>query len=216
MENSSFGIVVLSHHFFQKNWPVLELNALVSLEVNGQSAVLPVWKDISHATVAQYSPLLADKYAVKSYEGYEKVCSQLVKRIDPSNSYPDRLLEKEIQKPDDPSHGGLNVTVGVQLNMRPIGSGQYQEEKDYVCISVNNLGPRQVIIEKAGLHQKTPEKPFMIASDSFYYGPRRLRDGERADYMIEQDLVKLELVDYAWAIDQVGRTWKCDFPPVKK
>lgn len=141
-----------------------------------------------------------------------KFVSSLIKKIDPSNNYPERILEKSIQSsPKLSSEDGINVQVTAQKNMLPFGPGPYKKNKDYIFISVNNLGPRTVIIEKAGLHQNTENKQFMIASDCLYYGPKRLEDGDRAEYLIEQDLVNIELIDYVWAMDKVGRIWKGSF-----
>ncbi|MBK7976321.1 MAG: toll/interleukin-1 receptor domain-containing protein [Deltaproteobacteria bacterium] len=40
---SRFGIVVLSHAFFAKKWPQLELDGLAALEVAGRQRILPIW-----------------------------------------------------------------------------------------------------------------------------------------------------------------------------
>ena len=67
-------------------------------------------------------------------------------------------------------------------------------------------------VERVGLHLKREDKPFILAADSFFFGPRRLEDGDSADYLIEQNLIEnLSLIDYVWAIDRVGRKWKGEF-----
>jgi hypothetical protein len=66
LATSQFGIVVLSHAFFAKNWPQYELNGLVAREVRHQSAILPIWHNVTREDVLEYSPNLADRVAVST------------------------------------------------------------------------------------------------------------------------------------------------------
>ncbi|MBU2534301.1 MAG: TIR domain-containing protein [Alphaproteobacteria bacterium] len=66
LAGSRFGIVVLSEHFFRKEWPNRELDGLVALEVEGRTRILPIWHKVSKDEVASYSPTLADKVALNS------------------------------------------------------------------------------------------------------------------------------------------------------
>lgn len=43
---SHFGIVVLSHAFFAKDWPQYELDGLVTMSVSGKQVLLPLWHEI--------------------------------------------------------------------------------------------------------------------------------------------------------------------------
>jgi len=61
-----FGIVVLSAHFFEKNWPQYELDGLVSKEMTGRKVILPIWHKVSLDEVRSYSPTLADRVALNS------------------------------------------------------------------------------------------------------------------------------------------------------
>lgn len=63
LARSRFGIVVLSHAFFSKNWPQYELDGLVTLEMTGKQVILPLWHNISKNEVMANSPSLADKVA---------------------------------------------------------------------------------------------------------------------------------------------------------
>lgn len=59
-----FGVVVLSPSFFAKGWPNYELDGLVTREVSGgEQLILPVWHEVTHAEVMEYSPSLAGKLA---------------------------------------------------------------------------------------------------------------------------------------------------------
>ena len=63
LAQSRFGIVVLSHAFFEKNWTQYELDGLVTREMTGEQIILPLWHRITKAEVISYSPSLADKIA---------------------------------------------------------------------------------------------------------------------------------------------------------
>ncbi len=66
LAHSRFGIVVLSQHFFNKEWPQKELDGLVALENAGESRIIPVWHKVSVDEVRKYSPVLADKVALST------------------------------------------------------------------------------------------------------------------------------------------------------
>jgi hypothetical protein len=63
---SRFGIVVLSHAFFSKEWPQYELDGLVTMSVNCKQVLLPLWHEISKDEVVRQSPSLADKVALRT------------------------------------------------------------------------------------------------------------------------------------------------------
>ena len=59
LNQSTFGILVLSNHFFSKKWPQQELDGMLALEISGEPRVLPVWLNVSYAEVSVFSPMLA-------------------------------------------------------------------------------------------------------------------------------------------------------------
>ena len=63
LANSRFGVVVISHSFFAKNWPQYELDGLVTREMTGEQVILPLWHNISMSEVVEISPSLANKVA---------------------------------------------------------------------------------------------------------------------------------------------------------
>lgn len=76
---SKLGIVVLSPHFFSKEWPQKELDGLVALENAGQSRIIPVWHKVSVDEVRNYSPVLADKVALSTaIYSTEKIVAELI------------------------------------------------------------------------------------------------------------------------------------------
>lgn len=66
LASSRFGVVVLSEHFFRKEWTNRELDGLVSLETQSRTRILPIWHKVSKDEVAGYSPPLADKVALNT------------------------------------------------------------------------------------------------------------------------------------------------------
>src|SRR5271168_1345234 len=81
LAKSQYGIVVISPHFLQKEWPQKELDGLVAREIDGVKVILPVWHNISAAEIRAYSPPLADRLAVSSSKGLDHVTDELLKAI---------------------------------------------------------------------------------------------------------------------------------------
>lgn len=79
---SRFGVVILSNHFFNKEWPQRELDALTARETGGTAGIiLPVWHNVDRRAVAQYSLVLADRVAVSSALGIPRVADRIVEAI---------------------------------------------------------------------------------------------------------------------------------------
>lgn len=83
LAESTFGVVVLSPHFFAKEWPARELDGLFSREEAGGKVSLPVWHNVNHGDVARRSPLAASKLAVSTSRGLEEVVRQILAVVRP-------------------------------------------------------------------------------------------------------------------------------------
>ena len=82
LSSSKFGVVILSKAFFAKRWPQYELNGLVAKEINGRKVILPVWRNLSHDDVLEYSPTLADKIALTySNQSIRSIAKELAEGI---------------------------------------------------------------------------------------------------------------------------------------
>jgi hypothetical protein len=81
LSQSRHGVVILSKAFFEKKWPTVELNALVSRETSTRKVILPVWHSVDREYVARFSPILADKLAVRTHYGVEAVAAAICKAI---------------------------------------------------------------------------------------------------------------------------------------
>ncbi len=87
LANSRFGVVIVSEHFFAKEWPQRELDGLFSLDNNAsdnptQSRILPIWHKVSKDEVLHHSPILADLAALNTLVlSTEEIVDKLVGRL---------------------------------------------------------------------------------------------------------------------------------------
>lgn len=82
LASSRFGVVVLSEHFFRKEWTNRELDGLVALETQGQTRILPIWHKVSKDEVAGYSAPLADKVALNTaLKSIDEIADELMTLI---------------------------------------------------------------------------------------------------------------------------------------
>ena len=86
--NSTFGIVVLSRHFFAKEWPQRELDGLFALDGrdgrDGRDGkrILPIWHEITKDELLRHSPMLADKVALNtSLDTVDEIARKLLDLI---------------------------------------------------------------------------------------------------------------------------------------
>lgn len=79
LNESSYGVVVLSRAFFEKKWPKEELDGLIARQTSeGKKVILPVWYKVGSDEVRKFSPILAGKVAAKSDEGIGKVAERIM------------------------------------------------------------------------------------------------------------------------------------------
>jgi hypothetical protein len=64
LANSAYGLLVISPSFLQKPWPGYERRGLTTRELAGKNVVIPVWRGVTPEAVADFSPTLADKFAL--------------------------------------------------------------------------------------------------------------------------------------------------------
>jgi hypothetical protein len=64
LNNSRFGLVVISPRFLRKNWTVYELDSLVTREIETGKVILPIWHKVTKDEVLSFSLKLADKLAL--------------------------------------------------------------------------------------------------------------------------------------------------------
>lgn len=81
LAKSRFGVVILSPNFFAKEWTRKELGALTARETKDKKIILPVWHNISAKEIRKYSPMLADRFAIDSTVGIDKMVDSLLSAI---------------------------------------------------------------------------------------------------------------------------------------
>jgi formylglycine-generating enzyme required for sulfatase activity len=83
LQECRFGVVILSPHFFAKEWPRRELDGLVTRDVQEGKIILPVWHGVTHDDVARFSPPLADKLAISTDRGVADVVQAILRVVRP-------------------------------------------------------------------------------------------------------------------------------------
>ena len=82
LAKSSFGIVVLSTHFFAKEWPQRELDGLFALDAHRETRILPIWHQITKEVVLRHSPMLADRVALNtSLKTVQEIAGELLELV---------------------------------------------------------------------------------------------------------------------------------------
>jgi hypothetical protein len=76
LKKSRFGVVILSKHFFAKQWPQRELDGLLAKEIDSK-VILPVWHGVDSEDVRKFSPMLAGRYAAISKDGANVVAEKI-------------------------------------------------------------------------------------------------------------------------------------------
>ena len=88
LSTTTYGLVILSKAFFQKRWPQRELNGLVTREIAEQRGlVIPVWYQIEHKAILQFSPPLADLVAIRFTGDFGKVIDAIQERLQWDDPY---------------------------------------------------------------------------------------------------------------------------------
>lgn len=102
LANCQFGVVILSPHFFEKEWTQKELDGLVAREDGSEKRILPVWHKVTRKDVVAYSPTLADKIGVSTSKGLDYVVSEIIRAIEstktPKGSAPPKAPKPTVAK----------------------------------------------------------------------------------------------------------------------
>lgn len=91
LAESRYGVVVLSHDFFKKEWTQRELDALVAREDGKEKVILPVWHNLKSEEVVRYSPILAAKLAISTSQGMDRVADAIARVLNHSAEAPTPL-----------------------------------------------------------------------------------------------------------------------------
>ena len=90
LARSSFGVVVLSPSFFQKNWTQYELDGLTVRQMAGEEVILPIWHRLTKDEILNLAPSLAGIYSLNSSaDSLSQIASEIAKKVNvasPSSS----------------------------------------------------------------------------------------------------------------------------------
>ena len=80
---SRFGVVILSPHFFAKNWPQVGLDGLTAkANATGSKVVLPIWHRLTRDEILRHSPTVADIIALNTaVMGLEEIADKLAAAV---------------------------------------------------------------------------------------------------------------------------------------
>jgi hypothetical protein len=93
LAKSNYGIVVLSRDFINKGWTNFELEGLINREIGNRKIILPVWHNITHAELMEFSPVVAGRVALDTAKhSVEEIAFRILKVVRP-DIY-DNLLRK--------------------------------------------------------------------------------------------------------------------------
>jgi hypothetical protein len=88
LATAKYSVVVLSSLFFTKSWAIGELNALINLQMQGKTFIIPVWHNITKEEVSQHSPLIADKLSLPTTAGVASIAAKIFDVIRNSPALP--------------------------------------------------------------------------------------------------------------------------------
>jgi hypothetical protein len=98
--------------------------------------------------------------------------------------------------------------------------GPYDPSKDYLLITVSNLGRRPRTISKVGLRlKKGATKSHILAMDSAIKGLQELTEGRSDTWLIEyggKSNLLLDSIKDVWACDQTGKMYRGKFQRLDK
>ena len=80
LANSKYGVVIVSPRFLEKKWPQRELAALFAKEDQGK-VIIPIWHEVSEEIVRKYSPILADRFALRSTMTLDEIVRELLRAM---------------------------------------------------------------------------------------------------------------------------------------
>lgn len=78
LADSKFGIVILSRHFFKKDWPQRELSGLIQKEIGRKKVILPVWHHVDREFISSKSLTLVDRVAGTTEQGIGPLARSLM------------------------------------------------------------------------------------------------------------------------------------------
>ena len=133
LKSSGCGLVVLSRAFFSKAWTNWELDGLVQLSrLRKATTIVPIWLDVGHADVAEFSPSLANIVAIRADSDPARTAQEALRVVRPQRSVGevarDILAEFGFPAPSLSDDWWLDVAAATALAP---GEGTFQENSSW-------------------------------------------------------------------------------------
>lgn len=98
LQESRYGLVVLSKAFLSKKWPEYEYRSLMTREIDGERVILPLWYDVTKDDIKNFSLYLADIKALPiSRANLGKIVPAILKVVRP-DIYQERRMQGVLRK----------------------------------------------------------------------------------------------------------------------
>jgi hypothetical protein len=81
LSSAKFGVVILSPHYLEKDWPREELKQLFRGHIENRQVLLPVWHNVTQDLVRERQPGLEDIWATNTDDGLRAVVRALAEQI---------------------------------------------------------------------------------------------------------------------------------------
>jgi TIR domain len=111
LAGSRYGLVILSPHFFEKEWTQKELDGLVAREDGSEKRILPVWHNVSRKDVVSFSPPLADKLGVSTTRGLDHVVREIIRVLKPDAVSKPAAVTSKSKRPRTKKKAGVSSAV---------------------------------------------------------------------------------------------------------
>jgi len=94
LDNSRFGIVILSKTYLSKSWTLREFFELLSRHREGTKVILPVLLDVTPKDLAEKDLTMADLFAVSADRGIDHVVNTLLNEIQQQPVRPTKKISR--------------------------------------------------------------------------------------------------------------------------
>jgi hypothetical protein len=89
LDNSRFGVVILSKTYLSKNWTIHEYFELMARHREGKKTILPILLDVTAMDLAEKNLTMADLFAVPAERGLDYIVKTLLSEIRQETSLTD-------------------------------------------------------------------------------------------------------------------------------
>lgn len=83
LQESKYGIIVLSQAFFEKEWTDYELKSLLMRQINRERVILPIWHNIRKDFIREKSLYFLDIKALSSEIGWDELIDNILEKVRP-------------------------------------------------------------------------------------------------------------------------------------